>query len=227
MADLSLASFLAEQEQARNVADLGMWRVVGGPEWSAVFPPGDAPDPGIVKAIRVFAPHYVPLWLRKAYVSPTGDKTAYGYHVVGMHTDNPEEAEEDWEIVNVIRPPDWPANFNHGLINVVKVLWDDWKPGSWQRKRNFPRQYVPYDWRLVDWMRRTAHRIQDRKQARLDAIAAVDRQLEAEDKALAKVEADAKQELRDDAHSLLQAGMKGERVLLNGPTFTGSEETKP
>jgi hypothetical protein len=228
VADLSLARFLEEQEQARSVADLGMWRSVGAPEWTAVFPAGNEPDPGIVKAIRVFAPHYVPLWLRKAYRSPTGDLTAYEYHVVGMHTDNPTEAQDDWEIVNVIRPPDWPARFMSGQINVVRVLWDDWKDGTWQKARNFPRQYVPYDWRLVDWMRRTAHRVQQETQRteerRREALAALDAQFAAEDKAVEKLEADTKAEAREDAFSLLQAGMKGERVLLNGPQF--AEETK-
>lgn len=202
-----------------TASDLGFWTPVGKPSWSAVFPAGDEPDPGIVAAIRVFAPHYVPLWLRKEYKAPTGARSVYGWHVIGMHTDDPGEAEWSGNVLNLQRPSDWPAAFLSGQIYVVRVLWDDWIPGTWQAKRKLPRQYVPYDARLIEWMKATHARIQAARDVRREMERELQAMLEAEDLALQKVEDETEAVLREDAYSLLQAGMKSERSFQNGPRF--------
>lgn len=206
-----------------TASDLGFWTPVGEPSWSAVFPAGDEPDPGVVAAIRVFAPHYVPLWLRKEYKAPTGARNVYGWHVIGMHTDDPGEAEWSGNVLKIQRPSDWPAMFLTGQIYVVRVLWDDWIPGTWQAKRKLPRQYVPLDARLIEWMKATHQRIQQARDVRREMERELQAMFEAEDLALQKVEDETEANLREDAYSLLQAGMKAERSFQNGPRF---QETK-
>jgi RNA polymerase-binding transcription factor DksA len=106
---------------------------------------------------------------------------------------------------------------------VVRVLWDDWIPGTWQAKRKLPRQYVPYDARLIEWMKATYQRIQQARDVRREMERELQARFEAEDLALQKVEDETEANLREDAYSLLQAGMKAERTFQNGPRF---QETK-
>lgn len=194
---------------------LGLWQASSEPIWSGIFPFGEDPDPAVVKAIRVFAPNYVPLWVTKAYVSPAGTEHVYGYHAFGLHTFDPESSEEDdaigGEPVTVLRPTHgWPARFSGGRITSPYILSIKWEEGSWQDRCNVPEIPIPYDMRAEWWMKRTWHRIQKEKVGKLGNAeknrvlamrAAADRELQG-------VHTDIKLANRDDRYQLLRESGK-------------------
>lgn len=145
-----------------DLAHLGLWQQADLPDWSAVFPPGYDPDPGLVRAIRTVAPHYVPLWARRIYVSPTGDRRVFGYYAHGMWSQDPElPIEADAEVLGPVNPwlPTYGWHHRGGRVFCVDVVSDTWIKDSWQDRCNVPEPALTFDQLAVDWMRGTAYRL--------------------------------------------------------------------
>lgn len=191
------------QAISSDLAHLGMWQPTGRPEWTVVFPAGLEPDPAIVKAIRVVAPRFVPLWVTREYISPTGERRTYGYYALGMHSDVPEEsAEEDFEGLGPVNVQGWNKG---GRLCCIDVLSSQWKDGSWQQDCNVPEPAEPFDERVRDWFVRTHYRLQKAKRIGDEVVRTAKAKKEAELQALAVKRDAVRNQNRADRFQLLRS----------------------
>lgn len=86
----------------------------------------DVIDPAIVRDIRVFDPQYVPLLVKKVYMSPAGSLIHRQYHVVGRCIENPTEGYVDSAVKLELVPTGF--KFDPTKIHALRTLQGKW-PG--------------------------------------------------------------------------------------------------
>ncbi len=183
---------------------LGCWQCVDT-HYTAVFPPGFGPDPSLVARIRGFFPRYVPVWMVKEYVTPSGGVVNYGFHVIGRWEPFPPQDEEAVPL-RIERPSDFPF---HGGVIYEQLPWSD-PPNKQGKKLNLPDLFRPFDVRLVDWMDaahremcRTPGQMKEKFQQYRRAMA------EAEAAEMARTKENARLRLIDDRHHVVRLFEQG------------------
>ena len=184
-------------------SSLGSWQCVDT-YYTCVFPAGETPDPALVSRVRSFYPQFVPVWMVKEYVTPSGGRINYGFHVIGRWEPMPtvDDVEQGRVPLRCERPADFP--FNGGVIYEQRPWTDPTNAAG--KKLNLPDLYRPFDVRLWEWMD-AAHREMARTAGKMKAkvLKALDREVEAEANELAKVKENRRLELIDDRVQVMNA----------------------
>jgi len=185
-----------------SASRLGQWQCVDT-YYTCVFPVGYAPDPALVARIRAFYPQFVPVWMVKEYVTPTGGRVNYGFHVIGRWEafPTPDDIEQGNVPLRVERPADFP--FSGGVI-YEQSPWSH-PPNVEGQRLNLPDVFREFDARLVEWMD-AAHREMLRTPWKMKGkvLSAVRREQEAEARELAAVKANRRLELIDDRAQVMK-----------------------
>lgn len=85
----------------------------------------DVIDPSIVRDVHVFDKAYVPLLVKKIYLSPAGTTVTHTYHVVGRIIENPGKGYEDSYLKLQGPVPRW---VKHDKVQALRTLQGKW-PG--------------------------------------------------------------------------------------------------
>lgn len=145
-----------------SAAELGVWRCIST-EHTLVHPPGFEPPPALVRVIREFDKRYVPVWLRKTYIAPTGEVLTMGYHVIGRHVRERDEKDTPKFLGDPLRLELQALGGSVGFrprpgqIYAQRTWSAGWPKGSLARKLMLPDIYLDFDWDLVSWMRAGHH----------------------------------------------------------------------
>ena len=181
---------------------LGQWQCVDT-HYTCVFPAGFAPDPTLVARIRSFYPQFVPVCMVKEYVTPTGGRVNYLFHVIGRweQMPTPDDVENGREPLRVERPRDFP--FDGGVVYEQRP-WTD-PPNAQGQRLNLPDLFRPFDQRLVDWMD-AAHREMVRSEGTMASkvLESLRKEQDAEAKELARVKENGRLALIDDRHQVIK-----------------------
>lgn len=192
------------------------WRLLAT-EFTCVFPPGEEPDAGLVRQIRVFDPNFVPLWMRKTYHDPQGVELTFGWYVIGRWA--PIADDESRDPIKVDRPSRKSVlfPFEGGVIYDQRTVCDEWAEGTRERSLLCPDIYVPFDARLVRWMD-AAHRRLMREEGGIKqkVLNSIDLQAAAEQQALVTVEDEARRNIKRDS-GLIRRAIAENRLAADPP----------
>jgi hypothetical protein len=171
--------------------------------YTCIFPVGYAPDPALVARIRSFYPQYVPVWMVKEYVTPSGGRVNYGFHVIGRweQVPTPDDVESGREPLRVERPADFPF---HGGVVYEQRPWSD-PPNAAGQRMNLPDLYRPFDARLVEWMD-AAHREMARSEGSMQqkVLEAIRKEEDAAARELARAQENGRLALIDERHQVIK-----------------------
>ncbi len=183
---------------------MGKWRLVGEPIYTAIFPPGDEPDPAIVRAIRRFDPDFIPLACLKMYQTPTGGEDRRVYTVIARSVPDPEESPDDCAPVNVMLPA--KGRVLPGPYYPMKTLAEKWDEKSWQFRNGVPEVAIPFDWNVYHFCKSAYWRFrQAQRSIKADVMERVDNRIREERAAVESVEAEASGRLMDNRRELYDA----------------------
>lgn len=126
-----------------------------------VHPPGMEPDRAIVAAVRRFDPRYIPLWVRKTYIAPTGGDWTMGYHVIGRFVRERDEMDTAARLGPPVRlqvPPSTHHLFGFeypgpGRIWAQRTWSLGWPKGSLAKRLSWPDLYLELDDEFLSWAR--------------------------------------------------------------------------
>lgn len=127
---------------ARGYRDLGMKFTAGEGEYPR--------NPLVVAEIKNQWPDLVPLWCRWAFRGPDGEDIVFGRHAIGRINRDPKLPAEEFAVdkpfgYGVYRNP-------HQLI----LIWQGSKPDK--RGVDLPGEYLPFDWNLLEFLRKSEFR---------------------------------------------------------------------
>jgi len=131
-----------------SAKDLGSFEELEA-RYSCVFPPGDEPDPSVVRAIRTVCPNYAPMWVARALRTPTDGLHVVKYHVIGTWQAYPT----DGYVIPIVAPRPYGFKFHGGVLYAQRTWSLPWPKDSWQKDVNFPEQGLPYDYELFWYVR--------------------------------------------------------------------------
>lgn len=185
---------------------MSLWRQVGE-VWSTVFPVGQDPDPAIVHAIRSeFLPHYVPLFHRKVFQSPTLRIVKFDYHAIGVWYPYPPD--ERIPVRLEARDPQW-LPFHGGIVLCDRIVDSPHAEHSQAFRDNLPAVPIDYSWDLYHWMKaahwdkvRSLKTDKEWKESAKEKALEPDRQAE---KAMLEADRDAGLKLHDDRYMIRRA----------------------
>lgn len=143
----------------KDVDEISWWHGPLEIHWS-VPPAHVAPPENIVREIRSFWAPYVPLFCRRVFLAPDGQKEGFEYHVIGMWSASPFSVAPDPGRIlkHFERPSNFP--FHGGVVYEQYTLSTPWPDESWQRGRmtpdipasypNQPIETLPSGWWALD-----------------------------------------------------------------------------
>jgi hypothetical protein len=195
-------SLLANIEQVDS--DEKPWTLLAT-EFTCVFPPGEEPNPSLVREIRTFDPNYVPLWLRKTYKDPQGVEVTFGWHCIGRWA--PIADDDSREPLRLERPGRKSIlfPFDGGVVYDQRTICDEWAEGTPERALMCPDIYIPFDQRLVTWMNAAHRRLMREEGTKQKTLDDIDARLAAEQKAVETLEDDARRNLKRDKNLIRRA----------------------
>lgn len=189
-----------------TAADLGVWRRISV-QHTLVHPPGMEPAREIVAAVRRFDPRYIPVWVRRTYISPTGDVCTMGYHVIGRFVRERDEQDTPVHLGPPLKLELGPSSTkawgftlpSAGRIWAQRTYSLGWPEKSLARRLMLPDLYLDLDWDFVTWARAAYRFMFDERYPIAMRVREMDRtSKDIEKRYLEKIQAESKYRLRQE-----------------------------
>lgn len=197
---------------ANGARGAGLWQQIAT-EFSAV-PDVTYPVPvDIVRDIRKdFDPNFVPLWVRRVYLTPSGGEVVRGFHMLARYIEHP--LYEPSERVRVLTPT-YGWSYNSGWIYPCSTLERcQCRCGAWKgrpdvcsqcggqdlKRPDMPGRYVPFDRSVYLAMQQQFWAVKAKERGDRDVKeSAMDAMFNSDKRALAALEAGRAQIMHDDS----------------------------
>lgn len=184
-----------------SLASLGIWQLLDV-RHTCVFPPGEEPDPFLVKEIRGFEPRFVPVYSNWEYRLPTGSKHVQPYHLIAKHVTDVYDAEED--LGEPLKIEAFPPGFLFTAGPIYgQMKWSvPWPKHSRELRLNLPDMPMTFNRELVEYMREVHHfLVRTPGSLKSKVMAALMRDQEREQRFLKQIEDDTLGKLRERLRS--------------------------
>lgn len=128
---------------ARPMRPSDFWRVCNEDWYTCIPSAGGAVDPAVLRELHTFYPGAIPMEWRQKWIPPNSyDPIVVRYHVVGVYNPTPREGHVPFYV-------EMPARPKHPVPNILDfVAQDD------DRADGGPPGYMPFDFKLVAYLRR-------------------------------------------------------------------------
>jgi len=148
-----------------------MPRQIGTDLYTCVCPPGYEKDPAVTRAVREFDPGIIPIWRVQRWEGLPGfsGEVSLVHHGIGRYYPFPRQIRKPFYVA-------MPAAADHPTPNFLDAVFEDTDTVPYFR--GGPGEFVPWDWRVYYWCRRSFTRITiaaymkrtEKHRARLEAM---------------------------------------------------------
>lgn len=124
--------------------------------FTAVFPAGEEPDPALVAKCREYDPNFVVVWGGKVMVTPAHTEEVVGNYVICRYVPSVAYLNDHKKPIKLQA---WPANFPFDPTQIFELhSWTlKWPKNTWGSKLGLPEPALPFDGRVVEYVRAQEH----------------------------------------------------------------------